>query len=64
MEHEMDLIVFDPRGVVETEPVALAPRVANLDGLSLGVSTTPNGTQTVYCARLSQTSQNRPPLRR
>ena len=29
--------VFDPRGVVETEPLALAPRVANLDGLRLGV---------------------------
>jgi hypothetical protein len=37
MEHETDLIVFDPRGVVEIEPVALAPRAGNLDGLSLGV---------------------------
>ena len=30
-------IAFDPRGVVETEPLALAPRVGNLDGLRLGV---------------------------
>jgi hypothetical protein len=29
--------VFDPRGVVETEALALAPRVAQLDGLRLGV---------------------------
>ena len=32
-----DLIAFDPRGVVETEPLALAPRAASLDGLRLGV---------------------------
>jgi hypothetical protein len=32
-----DQIVFDPRGVVEAEPVAPAPRVAALDGLRLGV---------------------------
>jgi hypothetical protein len=32
-----DLIAFDPRGVVETEPLARAPRVANLDGMRLGV---------------------------
>ena len=32
-----ELTAFDPRGVVETEPLALAPRVANLDGLRLGV---------------------------
>jgi hypothetical protein len=30
-------IVFDPRGTVEAEPVALAPRVAALAGLRLGV---------------------------
>jgi hypothetical protein len=30
-------IAFDPRGIVETEPLALAPRVANLDRLRLGV---------------------------
>jgi hypothetical protein len=36
MESEM-LTGFDPRGVVEAEPVALAPRVAGLDGLRLGV---------------------------
>ena len=30
-------IVFDPRGIVETEPVAPAPRVAALAGLRLGV---------------------------
>jgi hypothetical protein len=32
-----ELTVFDPRGVVETEPLALAARMANLDGLRLGV---------------------------
>jgi hypothetical protein len=32
-----DLIAFDPRGVVETEPLALAARVSRLDGLRLGV---------------------------
>ena len=32
-----ELIAFDPRGVVETEPLALAPRAASLDGLRLGV---------------------------
>jgi len=37
MNNETDLIVFDPRGVVETEPLALSPRVARLDGLRLGV---------------------------
>ena len=26
MSNEPDLIVFDPRGVVETEPLALSPR--------------------------------------
>src|SRR5262245_37882536 len=30
-------IAFDPRGVVETEPLALAARVASLDRLRLGV---------------------------
>jgi len=30
-------IVFDPRGIVETLPVAPAPRVAGLAGLRLGV---------------------------
>ena len=30
-------IGFDPRGVVETEPLALAARVGGLDGLRLGV---------------------------
>jgi hypothetical protein len=30
-------IVFDPRGVVETEPLSLAPRAAQLHGLRLGV---------------------------
>ncbi|MFZ3237361.1 MAG: hypothetical protein WA417_04915 [Stellaceae bacterium] len=30
-------IVFDPRGVVEAEPMALAPRVTKLSGLRLGV---------------------------
>jgi hypothetical protein len=32
-----DAIAFDPRGVVETEPLALARRVGGLDGLRLGV---------------------------
>jgi hypothetical protein len=32
-----DLIAFDPRGVVETEPLALAARVLSTDGLRLGV---------------------------
>ena len=30
-------IAFDPRGVVATEPLALAARVGGLDGLRLGV---------------------------
>jgi len=30
-------IVFDPRGIVETERMELAPRVAALAGLRLGV---------------------------
>ena len=33
----MDKIVFDPRGVVEAENKPLAPRVADLAGLRLGV---------------------------
>jgi hypothetical protein len=32
-----DLVAFDPRGVVETEPLALATRVLSTDGLRLGV---------------------------
>ena len=32
-----DLIVFDPRGVVEVESKPLAPRVSKLAGLRLGV---------------------------
>jgi hypothetical protein len=32
-----DQIAFDPRGVVEATPIALAPRPAALDGLRLGV---------------------------
>jgi hypothetical protein len=32
-----ELTAFDPRGVVETESLEIAPRVANLDGLRLGV---------------------------
>ena len=32
-----DTIVFDPRCVVETEPLALAARAGGLDGLRLGV---------------------------
>ncbi len=37
MTQEPDEIAFDPRGVVETAPLALAARVACLDGLRLGV---------------------------
>ena len=29
--------VYDPRGVVETEPVTTAPRVKKLEGLRLGL---------------------------
>ena len=32
-----EAIAFDPRGVVETEPLALAARAGGLDGLRLGV---------------------------
>jgi hypothetical protein len=32
-----DAIAFDPRGAVETEPLALARRAGGLDGLRLGV---------------------------
>jgi hypothetical protein len=37
MNNDPDQMVFDPRGVVETEPLALSPRLAALDGLRLGV---------------------------
>ena len=37
MSNEPDLIVFDPRGVVDTQPLALCDRPATLDGLRLGV---------------------------
>jgi hypothetical protein len=37
MDNKPHLIVFDPRGVVETAPLAPAPRAARLDGLRLGV---------------------------
>ena len=37
MKNEPEALVFDPRGVVETEPVALAPRATDLNGLRLGV---------------------------
>ena len=37
MKNELDQIVFDPRGVVETEPLALSARVTNLSGLRLAV---------------------------
>jgi hypothetical protein len=37
MKDEPDLIVFDPRGVVEANPLALSARVADLNGLRLGV---------------------------
>ncbi len=37
MTGQNDLSAFDPRGVVETEPLALAARARSLDGLRLGV---------------------------
>jgi hypothetical protein len=37
MTNEDYAIIFDPRGVVEAEPMALAPRVHDLNGLRLGV---------------------------
>ena len=37
MDNDSGEIVFDPRGVVETEPLALSERPAKLDGLRLGV---------------------------
>ena len=37
MNNEPDQIVFDPRGIVETQPLALSERPAALDGLRLGV---------------------------
>jgi len=37
MSDEPDQIVFDPRGVVEIEPLALSKRAGTLDGLRLGV---------------------------
>jgi hypothetical protein len=37
MTGQNDVIAFDPRGVVETEPLALAARAGGLDGLRLGV---------------------------
>ncbi len=30
---EPDLIVFDPRGVVEVEPLGVAPRTVEMNGL-------------------------------
>jgi len=37
MANEKDVLVFDPRGVVEAEPSALAPRAPDLAGRRLGV---------------------------
>lgn len=37
MSNEPDVIVFDPRGAVEVEPLRLAPRARGLAGLRLGV---------------------------
>ena len=37
MTRQIDVIAFDPRGVVETEPLGLAARVGGLGGLRLGV---------------------------
>ena len=33
----MEIVAFDPRGIVEAEPLRLAPRPEGLDGLRLGV---------------------------
>jgi hypothetical protein len=37
MTKEPEEVVFDPRGVVETGPLALSARAADLNGLRLGV---------------------------
>jgi len=37
MSETEELTVFDPRGRVETERVAAAPRVTSLDGMRLGI---------------------------
>ena len=37
MMGQNDLIVFDPRGVVDTEPLGLSARARSLDGVRLGV---------------------------
>lgn len=37
MRNQPGAVVFDPRGIVEAEPLTLAPRVAALGGLRLGV---------------------------
>jgi hypothetical protein len=37
MNNGPDEIVFDPRGVVETEPLALSDRPTTLDGVRLAV---------------------------
>jgi hypothetical protein len=37
MTGQNDAIAFDPRGVVETEPLALSARAGALKGLRLGV---------------------------
>jgi hypothetical protein len=37
MTGRKDTIAFDPRGVVETQPLGLASRVGSLGGLRLGV---------------------------
>jgi hypothetical protein len=37
MNNQQDQIVFDPRGLVEIEPLALSARPTELTGLRLGV---------------------------
>lgn len=37
MSNEPDAVVYDPRGMVEAERVALSPRARDLNGLRLGV---------------------------
>jgi hypothetical protein len=37
MNNQLNQIVFDPRGAIETAPLTLSPRVTEVSGLRLGV---------------------------
>jgi hypothetical protein len=52
-----ELTVFDPRGRVDAEQMALAPRAAALKGLRLGILDNTNGTPTGCCARPPRCSE-------